>query len=227
MFIGHYGLAFAAKKISAKPSLGTNFLAAQLLDLLWPVFLLFGLERVAIEPGNTAFTPLNFVSYPFSHSLLAVVMWGLLSGLVYYLAKNNEKSALLVTGLVLSHWFLDMISHAPDLPLDFYEETKVGLGLWNNKLASLAVEGLIFFGGLTLYVSETKSRNKAGTYGLVGLVAFLLIIYTLSALGNPPPDSRSVMYAGLAQWVFIFWGYWVDQNRTLKETGLASGSIMK
>jgi hypothetical protein len=96
MFIGHFGLGFATKKITRKPSLGTTFLAAQFIDLLWPFFLLLGMEKVAIDPGNTAFTPLDFVSYPYSHSLVAVAIWALLFGGIYYLVRKDTRSAVLL-----------------------------------------------------------------------------------------------------------------------------------
>src|SRR5688572_15398627 len=113
MFIGHFGVAFAAKKIDDTPSLGTCFMAAQFIDLLWPFFLLAGLAKVRIDPGNTAFTPLNFIYYPFSHSLFSVLIWGFLFGLFYYFIKKNRKSAVLLSLLVISHWFLDLVVHRP------------------------------------------------------------------------------------------------------------------
>ncbi len=122
MFLGHYAVAFAAKKVNPKPSLGTLFLAAQWLDLLWPLLLLMGYESVTIEPGNTDFTPLNFVHYPVSHSLLFALCWSVLFGLVYYIFKKNGKAALLIGALVLSHWVLDWITHRPDLPLSPFSD---------------------------------------------------------------------------------------------------------
>src|SRR5688572_25643409 len=106
MFIGHFAIGFAAKKADQRPSLGTYFLAAQFLDLLWPVFLIAGIETVAIDPGNTAFTPLHFISYPYSHSLLAVILWSALFTFIYYLIKRNLPSALLLGLVVFSHWVL-------------------------------------------------------------------------------------------------------------------------
>jgi membrane-bound metal-dependent hydrolase YbcI (DUF457 family) len=216
MFIGHFGLAFAAKKASTKPSLGTTFLAAQFIDLLWPLFLLLGIEKVSIEPGNTDFTPLNFVSYPFTHSLLAVLIWALLFGGIYYFVKKDRKSAILLALLVISHWLLDLVVHRPDLPLSFEEETKVGLGLWNYKAATIAVELLIFSAGVALYNSITKATNKTGEYALWALVLFFLIIYFMSAFGDPPPNAAAIGYVGMAQWLFVLWGYWVDRNRIAK-----------
>jgi membrane-bound metal-dependent hydrolase YbcI (DUF457 family) len=127
MFIGHFGTAFAAKKIVPQPSLGTLILAAQFIDLLWPVLLLLGFEKVAIDPGNTTVTPLDFYHYPISHSLLGVLGWGVLLGVVYYLIKKNWKSSLVLGTLVLSHWLLDLLTHRPDLPLIPGLDMKVGL----------------------------------------------------------------------------------------------------
>ncbi|MGB5848714.1 MAG: hypothetical protein WBH40_09520, partial [Ignavibacteriaceae bacterium] len=106
MFIGHFGVGFAAKKFVKKTSLGTLFLATQFIDLLWPFFVIFGIEKVAIDPGNTAFTPLDFIYYPFSHSLLGVLIWAILFGVVYYFIIKDLKTSLILGILVLSHWIL-------------------------------------------------------------------------------------------------------------------------
>ena len=117
MFIGHFGVGFGAKKIDNKPSLGTLFLAAQFVDLLWPFLLILGIEKVEITPGITAFNPLDFTYYPFSHSLFGMLVWAVLFGVIYFLFKKNFKSALLLGVLVISHWVLDLIVHIPDLPI--------------------------------------------------------------------------------------------------------------
>src|SRR4051794_16038384 len=117
MFIGHFGLGFAAKRIAPRVSLGTAFLAAQFVDLLWPTFLLMGVESVRIAPGATAVTPLVFEHYPISHSLLAIIGWGVALGAAYALITKNTRGAFVVGALVASHWVLDVIVHVPDLPL--------------------------------------------------------------------------------------------------------------
>lgn len=213
MFIGHFGLAFASKKITQQPSLAISFLAAQFIDLLWPFFILFGIESVSIDPGNTAFTPLDFESYPYSHSLLAVFIWSVILAAVYFMVKKNIRAALVIGLLVLSHWVLDWITHRPDLPLSFSQDVKVGLGLWNNKVFTLIVELFIFIGGVLLYASATSSKNKTGSFSLWSLVIVFLLIYIMNVLGDPPPDARSIGYVGLAQLLFIPWGYWIDKNR--------------
>ena len=213
MFLGHFGLALASKKVDPAPTLGTAFLAAQFIDLLWPFFLIAGLERVEIDPGNTAFTPLNFVSYPYSHSLAAVLVWSVLFGAVYYLVRKNRRTAILLAALVISHWLLDFVTHRPDLPISFGNAPKYGLGLWNNRLATIVVELVIFFAGTLMYLRATAAINKWGNISFYSLVLFFLITYFANIYGDPPPNAEVIGYVGLAQWLFIAWGYWVDAYR--------------
>jgi len=216
MFIGHFGTAFAAKKIAPQPSLGTLILAAQFIDLLWPVLLLLGIEKVAIDPGNTAVTPLDFYHYPISHSLLGVLGWGVLLGLVYYLIKKNWKNSLVLGALVLSHWLLDLLTHRPDLPLIPGLDVKVGLGLWNSLLGTLLVELAIFVGGVYLYLKMTRARNNKGKYAAWGLIFFLVLVYSSNIFGAAPPGVEPIAYVGLLQWLLVLWGYWIDRNREVK-----------
>ena len=213
MFIGHFGAGFAGKKFDKNPSLGTYFMAAQFVDLLWPLFLLLGIERVKIESGNTAVTPLDFTYYPFSHSLIGVIFWALLFGLVYFLFRKNVRAAFVLGAIVISHWFLDLIVHRPDLPIILGVDLKVGFGLWNSLIGTVIVEGLIFIGGLFIYLKSTKAKNKTGTFALWGLVAFLIIIYISNLIGPPPNSTEAIGIVGNAQWLIVIWGYWIDKNR--------------
>lgn len=213
MFIGHFGAALAAKKLDNKPSLGTMILASQFIDLLWPFLMLSGIENVKIEPGYSAFTPLNFTYYPFSHSLLFVLIWALLIGAVYYLIRKDIKSSVVLGALVLSHWVLDLISHVPDLPLYPGGSEKVGLGLWNFVHMTILVEGLIFIAGAFLYIYSTSALNKKGSIGLWLMLAFLAAIYTAGIFSPPPPSAEAIAYTGLLQWLFVAWGYFIDRNR--------------
>jgi hypothetical protein len=213
VFIGHFGVGFAAKRVAPRVSLGTAFLAAQFLDLLWPTLLLLGVETVRIAPGATAVTPLIFDHYPISHSLLAVVGWGLALGVVYALTTKSTRGAIVVGALVVSHWLLDAIVHIPDLPLAPSGDARIGLGLRQSKAATLAVELPIFAAGVWLYVRSTTARVKVGSYGLVGLVAFLALVYAGNLFGEPPPSATAIAWVGQAQWLLVAWGYWVDAHR--------------
>jgi hypothetical protein len=224
MFIGHFGVALAAKPLTPRTSLGTLFAAAQLLDLIWPVFLLLGIERVRIEAGNTAFTPLAFVHYPWTHSLVLVLVWAALFGVGYRLLAGYGRGAWVVAGLVLSHWLLDFIVHRPDLPLA-PGMVKVGFGLWNSVAATVIIEGLIFVAGVVVYVTTTSALNRTGLLALWGLVAFLIIIYVANVTGPPPPSAQAIGVVGLLTWLFIPWGAWVDRNRRISHTHQVVGSV--
>jgi hypothetical protein len=213
MFLGHFGAGFAGKKLSKPVSLGTYFMASQWIDLIWPILLLLGIEKVEVKPGVSTVTPLDFTYYPFTHSLFGVIVWGILFGLAYYFIKKNLKISVILGLLVVSHWFLDLLVHIPDLPIFPGESVKVGLGLWNSFAATLILEGLIFGLGVYLYYKVTKPKNKIGTYSLIGLIIFLILIY-LSNLFGPPPDSvDAIGIVGNAQWLIILWAYWIDRNR--------------
>lgn len=215
MFVGHFGVGFAGKAVAPRASLGTLFLAAQFVDLLWPTLLLLGLERVEIRPGITRVTPLDFVSYPISHSLTAAVTWGLLFAGVYGLARRSRAGAATMFAAVVSHWILDLLTHRPDLPLSPWSATKVGLGLWGSLPGTLVVELAIFGGGLALYLRATTARDRIGAIALWGLVGFLLLIYAANLLGSTPPGVEAIAWAGHAQWLLVAWAYWIDRHRTL------------
>lgn len=213
MFIGHFGAGFAGKKFSKSASLGTYFMAAQWIDLIWPILLQLGIEKVEIKPGVSSVTPLDFTYYPFTHSLLGVFIWAVLFGFVYYLLKKNSRVAIILGLLVLSHWLLDLFVHIPDLPIFPGAGLKVGFGLWNSLAATIILEGLIFGLGVYFYYKVTKSKNKTGTYSLIGLVVFLILIYAVN-LFSPPPDSvEAIGIVGNAQWLIVIWAYWIDKNR--------------
>jgi len=214
MFIGHFGLAFGAKKAAPAVSLGSLFLAAQFADLLWPTLLLLGIERVEVEPGVTAMTPLDFVSYPYSHSLLALCAWGLTAGIVYALVRRARGlAALTLAALIVSHWVLDVVTHRPDMPLTLNGPARLGLGLWFSIPATLAVEFVLFAAGLAVYLRATSARDRIGSIGLWTLAAFLLIVYLAAAFGPPPPSATAVAWSAQALWLVVVWGYWVDSHR--------------
>lgn len=213
MFIGHFGVGFGAKAVVPKVSLGSLFLAAQFIDLLWPTFLLLGFERVRIVPGATAVTPLVFEYYPISHSLLAVAGWGIVVATAYWILRRDRVGAVALGLLVLSHWMLDAIVHQPDLPLFPGNSPVVGLNLWSSVPATLAIEVSIFLLGVWLYARVTKPIDSYGKWGLRALVLLLSAIYAGSIFGAPPPDVRAIAWVGELQWLFVLWGFRLDKHR--------------
>jgi hypothetical protein len=212
MFIGHFAVVLGAKKPGPAIKLGTLFIAAQFLDLLWPIFLLLGLEHAQIVPGNTAFTPLDFYDYPLSHSLLTSLGWSLMVGSLYYFRRRAWKDSFILGCAVFSHWLLDFFSHRPDLPIAPGMKTVLGLGLWNSVPGTIIIESLIFILGIFFYLRAASAKDRIGNYAFWGLILFLVISYFANIMSPPPPDMQTVAYAGLAQWIIIVWAYWVDRH---------------
>jgi hypothetical protein len=216
MFIGHFGLGFAAKKAVPRISLAMLFVAAQLADLIWPVLVAVGVERVRIDPGNTAFTPLDFVSYPYSHSLGTLVLWGLALGVTYRVAaRRNGRTIAVLAMLVISHFLLDWITHRADLPL-YPGGPKVGLGLWNHVAATVVVETALFATGVWIYATATRPRDNPGRWGFLSLVGALYVLYVINFFSPPPPSVLALSIAALAgAAVILVWSWWVDLHRTV------------
>jgi membrane-bound metal-dependent hydrolase YbcI (DUF457 family) len=214
MFLGHFGLALAARKVAPETSLGTAVLATEFADILWPLFLLLGLERVAIVPGITRMTPLNFAAYPWSHSLLMDLVWAAALAAAYFVARKYKAGTLVVFAGVLSHWLLDWASHRPDMPLTPWSPDKFGLGLWNSVAGTVAVELLLFFGGLAIYLRQTKAQGRAGQIALWTFVVFLVVMWTGAVFGPPPPSVNAIKYSSLGLWLLVPWAYWIDSRRT-------------
>ena len=213
MVLGHFGVGLGAKKFAPKVSLGTLFIAVQWADLLWPVLLLLDVEKVEVRHDNPNF-PLDFVSYPITHSLLMGIVWGACFGIVYWLLRKDKNGALVLGLCVISHWVLDLIVHAPDLPLTPGNSPKLGLGLWSSPVGTAIAEGAIFLLGLILYLKNTRAKNNTGKWSLWLLVLLLVANQVAGRLSPLPPSAHAIGWAAQYQWIFILLGYWVDRNRT-------------
>lgn len=210
MFVGHTALALVSKARVPEAPLALLIAAVFALDLLWPVFLLLGIERVRIEPGNTAFTPLAFDAYPWSHSLLLACVWGALLALV------SRGHRLLVGALVVSHWVLDLVTHRPDLPLWPGHSPLLGLGLWNSVAATLLVEGLLFGAAIVLYLRASRAKDRIGALALWSLLLFQAVIWLAGPWSPPPPSAQAIAWVGLAGVLFVPWAAWIDRHRSAR-----------
>ena len=219
MLLGHYGVAFAAKRAIPRTSLGTLTLAAQLLDEIWPILLVFGIERVRIAPGLMAANPLDFVYYPYTHSLAAAILWSLVLGTIYFTFRRDPRSAIIIGSLVLSHWILDLPMHRPDLQLWPGSSIRVGLGAWNSIPLTIVLELVVFLGGLAIYLRTTRARDRVGSWSLWSMVVVLLLIFFSGFVSPPPPNERALAYTALGIWLFVPWSYWIDRHRVAREEG--------
>lgn len=214
MFIGHLAVGFAGKRVAPRTSLGVLLASSVALDILYFVFLLMGWEQMRIEPGNTAYSPLAFDYYPFSHSLLAAAVWSVFFAVLYSGFTRYRPGAVAVGCVSISHWFLDAIVHRPDLPLYPGHSALIGLGLWHSLSGTFLVEGAIFLTGVRIYFTMGSACDRIGKYALFGFVVFVLLLYVATVFSPPPPDTKFVAVAGLVLTVILLlWAAWFDRHR--------------
>jgi hypothetical protein len=215
MFVGHNAVGFASKKVAPHASLAWLMAAPMLLDLLWPVFLLLGIERVRVDPKATKFSPMDFESYPWTHSLAMSIVWGVLFAGVYFLKSRYRAGAVTIFFGVVSHWVFDFFTHRPDLPL-WPGGPKVGLGLWNYPHATLIVELALFTIGFLIYRDVTEPLDRTGSIAMWLLALVLVGTYVGTAGMAPPTDTKKLAYGALTMLVVPFWAAWVDRHRAVR-----------
>jgi hypothetical protein len=214
VFVGHLAAALGAKRVEPRLPLAALVGAAFGLDILWPIFLLAGVEVVRVDPGNTAFTPLDFASYPWSHSLLLALAWGGLAGWVAARRQGAARTGVVLAALVVSHWVLDVIAHRPDLPI-WPGGPVAGLGLWHSVPATFAVEGALLVAGLAVYMGVAPARDRIGRWALAALVAVMAAIWISGPYAPPPPSVQAIAIVCLAGGVvFPLWAHWIERHRT-------------
>lgn len=216
MFVGHLAVAFGAKRYAPTVNLGWLVAAVTALDLVWPIFVLTGIEQVRIEPGATAFTPLIFDSYPWSHSLVTAVGWGLaLAAIAQW--RGVQRAALpLIAVLVVSHWVLDFVSHAPDMPLWPGSSPRLGLGLWDSISATIAIEGASWVGALVMYL---KTRPLSGWVSHMAFWSLVLVCTAMWVMGPwspPPPSERALGWFALIGWLTVPWAWFADRRSSVR-----------
>ena len=217
MFIGHYALGLAAKRVAPRTSLGTLFAAPSFADLLWPVFLLLGWEEARLLPSANPFLGLWLDHIPISHSLVALCAWGLLFGFVYFKRTTYMRGAVVSGVLVLSHWVLDWVTHRPDMPL-YPGGPVLGLGLWNSVPGTVVAEGLMLLAALAIYVQTTRARDRIGSFGFWGLIVLLAGSYGASLFPTTPPPLTAIAIGGIVfGWLFVLLAWWVDRHRDLRQ----------
>jgi len=212
MFAGHLAVAVGTKRDEPRLPLWSLVAAVYWLDLLWPLFLLVGIETVRVNPGDTAFTGLAFDHYPWSHSLAMSLVWGALWMVGARALGRSWRDGAILAALVLSHWILDFVTHRPDLPL-WPGGPMVGLGLWNSRVGTYAVEGGLYLGAIWLYLRRSRPLDAVGRYALAGLLVMVGVIWATQPFSPPPPSPSAVAWVGVSGWLFLPWAAWIDRHR--------------
>jgi hypothetical protein len=219
MFVGHYGVSFAVKRSAVSVPLWVLFIAVQLLDVAWAPLVLLGVEKVRIVPGITASNPLDLYYMPYTHSLVAALLWSVGAFVVYRLAMPRARTpaALVVAGAVFSHWVLDFVVHRRDLPL-YDNADKVGLGLWNLPALAFALEAALLFGGMWLYFRTGLARRTAtAAFGLI-----MLAIQAYVFFGPPPASDKAAAATALVAYVVFAVVIRLIDGRPSTAAGVAS-----
>lgn len=212
MLAGHLAVALGTKKYEPALPLWALVGAVFWLDLLWPILLLLGAEVVRVHPGDTAFTNLEFVSYPWTHSLAMAAVWSMLAAALTRVLGHSWRQGAILGALVLSHWVLDFVTHRPDLPL-WPGGPLVGLGLWNSVPGTFVVEGGLYLGAIALYVRSTERRDGVGRYSLIALTALIGLLWASQPWSPPPPSSTAVAWGAVVLWLTLPWAGWIDRHR--------------
>lgn len=214
MFVGHYGVSLAVKAADKRIPLWLLFIAVQFIDVLWAIFVLTGLEKVRIVPGITATNPLDLYYMPYTHSLVAGVLWAGVGYVGYRVVNKRARyAAVLVAVAVFSHWVLDLIVHRPDLPL-YDDNFKMGLGLWNYPALALSLETGLLFSGVLLYLRSSKAVSAVGKFGMLIFACILLILQGIVFFGAPPSSpAAAAVTAFLSYLLLAAVAYWLEKKR--------------
>ncbi len=210
MFIGHYGVSLAAKRLRPRVSLATLFLAVQLLDVLFAIFVLGGIEKMRIVPGFTAYNPYDLYRMPYSHSLAGALLWSALAALAFLAVsrklppRERRWTAAVLGGAVFSHFALDFPMHTPDLPLGFAPGSpKIGLSLWNHRWPAVAAELAALAAGGILYWRASRPRSRAFAVVTAAIGVLLVALTVATPLMPDPPSPNAFAVQALAGYVLL------------------------
>jgi membrane-bound metal-dependent hydrolase YbcI (DUF457 family) len=211
MFIGHFAPAIAAATLPKAPRLGTLLIAAQLVDYAFFLFVLSGMEKMRITPGITVMNPMDLYHMPYTHSLLGTAVFAAAMAGIYGALTKNTRGAAIVCGVVISHWFLDVLVHAPDMTITG-RPPKLGLGLWNYPYAEMPIE--LGITGIALWIYARRfGRAVLKPLGILAAVLFVLQLYNWF---SPPPkvmDTTLPIMAITAFALFTWLAYRTDSAK--------------
>jgi hypothetical protein len=217
MFVGHYSVAFAARTERNKIPLWVLFVAVQFLDYIWATLVLLGIEKLRVIKGFTAGSMLDSYFHPYSHSLIAAILWSVVAAIAYKTVCSRHgclyrKYAALIVGLaVFSHWVLDLIAHPRDLAI--YDDTcKVGFGLWNYRDPEFALEIALLGVGIMLYLTRNAMPAiRKGAVIAFGVALVVIQVGDTYVPRNPLTDKATAMGVWIFYTLFVVVAFLIEK----------------
>jgi hypothetical protein len=209
MFIGHWAPAMVAATHKDAPSMPVLFVAAQLVDWAFFLLLMFGIESMRVTPGISVMNPMDLYHMPYTHSLLGSAVWAAGFGALIFAVSQSRTAAFIAALVVLSHWFLDLLVHVPDLTIAG-NPPKLGFGLWNHPAIEMPLELLVTFGALWIYAHKAKPK-------IVPLLLLAVIMLALQAFNwfgpvEPEVTLGTSLLALFAYWLVTLAAWWVARS---------------
>lgn len=216
MFIGHFAPAMIATRHKDAPSLPVLFIGAQLVDWAFFGLLLTGVEKMRVTPGISVMNPMDLYHMPYTHSLLGSAVFAALFGGLLSLVSKNRTAGIIAALVVISHWFLDLLVHVPDLTLAG-SPPELGLGLWNHPAIEMPLELALTFGSLWLYAKVAKP----GVAPLAALAGILLLLQAVNWFGPVEPEitTGTSLLAFFAYGIATLAAWWVYRSEGRKQAG--------
>jgi hypothetical protein len=208
MYMGHFAMAFAAKPVASKISLGVLLVAPQVIDILYGFFALIGVSQIDYNPWD--------------HSLVMSLVWSVAAIIIYFVISHDLLSGIIIGLLVSSHWVCDFISWDHVLPLTFGNSQKVGLGLYNSMPTMLAVDFGLFGIAFAYYLFRTKPRDHTGKWAPWALVAYLLALIPTTLL-----PGKLIIITAIGMLLVVPIGMWIDRHRSIIPVQKKKESVVK
>jgi membrane-bound metal-dependent hydrolase YbcI (DUF457 family) len=222
MFIGHYAVSFAAKRLAPEISMGILVFAANFPDIIWSIAIILGIENAHIASDSSVFTPVGLNYYAISHSFVVSIVLSVLFANLYWWKKKDVTGALVIGGAGFSHWLLDFVTAPSTLPLFPGSSMNLGLGLLSSMTSRLLVEELLLVIGVLLYLSITKLKKKIKLYGFATFVLLISATYIVSNMKQIEFGERLLGEFVVFTLVLPVWAQWFDENSETERAGWGS-----
>jgi hypothetical protein len=204
MFIGHYGVALAAKPVQKRVPLWILFIAVQWLDVVWSVLVMLGIEKLRIVKGFTEANAMDLYYMPYTHGLIGALALSVILGGVVSLFFHERRATTfwVVAGAAFSHWLLDLVVHVQDLPL-LGNSMKVGFGLWRHVWISLPLELAILVAGAVVYDRTMPSASRTGRWTFWIYVGLMFLVQLYGQFGPDPVSPVAEAQTALAAYLAL------------------------